>query len=100
MDNINEKLQIAIRRSSIKFFYLDHELDDKLIYHTIFDTYFKNLTVEDIKEFVNISLGISDLDEHGETKTASFALKMILHFTKSKRIEILNDFIDKINLEK
>ena len=100
MDNIKENLEKAINQIDVRYFHLHNELNNELIYQTIYDNYFKNLTVEDIKSFVNISYSTVEDDRRCETRTASIYLKMILHFTKSKRIEILNDFIDKFNLEK
>lgn len=77
-----------------EFFFLSEPLNDELIYQIIFDTYFKNLTVEDIKEFVNITYAGAQDSPNDRTKLASFNLKLIMNFTEQNRFDKLNDVLN------
>ena len=94
MNNIKIKLTEAIKENG-QFFMLNEPLNDELIYQIIYDTYFKDLTVDDIKEFVNIT--ISDSSTHPlqyRSKLASFNLKLIMNFSMNDRFDKLNDVIN------
>ncbi len=91
MENIKKKLSEAIKRDG-EFYLLNEELNDELLYQLVYDNYFKNLTVEDIKEFVTISSD-STHDVRVRTKTASFNIKLIINFSVDDRIDLLNSYI-------
>lgn len=94
MENIKRKLIEAIRDNGREYFFLSEPLNDELIYQIIFDTYFKNLTVEDIKEFVNITYAGAQGSPNDRTKLASFNLKLIMNFTEQDRVNKLNDVLN------
>jgi hypothetical protein len=90
MQNIKKKLSEAIKENG-QFFILNEPLNNELIYQIIFDTYFKDLTVEDIKEFVNISSSETSLYSlTSRSKMASFNIKLIMNFSMNDRIDLLN----------
>jgi len=90
MENIKKKLSEAIKENG-QFFILNEPLNNELIYQIIFDTYFKDLTVEDIKEFVNINSSETSLYSlKSRSKLASFNIKLIMNFSMNDRIDLLN----------
>lgn len=93
MENIKRKLIGSIRANG-EYFFMNEPLNDELIYQIIFDTYFKDLTVEDIKEFVNISYPSKDFRFNIDTRVASFNLKLIANFTFEDRMNKLNDSLN------
>lgn len=94
MENIKRKLIEAIGDNGREYFFLSEPLNDELIYQIIFDTYFKNLTVEDIKEFVNITYAGAQGSPNDRAKLASFNLKLIMNFTEQDRVNKLNDVLN------
>ena len=91
MENIKKKLSEAIKENG-QFFMLNEPLDNELIYQIIFDTYFKDLTVEDIKEFVDINTSETSLYSlTSRSKVASFNLKLIMNFSVNDRFGKLKD---------
>ena len=90
MENIKKKLSEAIKENG-QFFILNEPLDNELIYQIIFDTYFKDLTVDDIKEFVDITSSENSLYPlTSRNKMASFNIKLIMNFYMNDRIDLLN----------
>jgi len=88
MDNIKTKLTEAIKKDG-EYFFINEPLNDELIYQIIFDNYFKNLSVDDIKEFVNISYPTENFRFNMDTRIASFNLKLIMNFTMEDRFNKL-----------
>ena len=90
METNKKKLREAIREYG-QFFILNEPLNDELIYQIIFDTYFKDLTVEDIKEIVDIKPA-RNYPVDRKNKTAYVNLKLTVDFSMSERFEKLNYF--------
>ena len=92
MESIKKNLREAIKEYG-QFFVLNEPLNDELIYQIIFDTYFKDLTDEDIKEIVEIKPPKNYPVECRE-KTAYVNLKLTIDFYISERSEKLNYFTE------
>lgn len=88
MENIKKKLSDAINQHG-QFFMLNKPLNDEIIYQIIFDTYFKNLTVDDMKDIVNISYPTGPSRFDMDTRIASIYIKLIMHFTEDQRFDKL-----------
>lgn len=92
--DIKSELLNAIERGGSSFVMLDEPLNDELIYRKIFDTYFKNITLEEVKEFVNISNVSLVQGDNSRNKKASFNLKLIIDFSIEDRINLLKSELE------
>jgi hypothetical protein len=89
------KLGDAIKEHE-KYFILNEPLNDELIYQTIYEIYFKNITLEDIRGIVNISFTDSsnaNYHHNDRAKTASIKLDLKTHFSINDRIEMLDNLL-------
>lgn len=93
-EDIKSKLVEAIKLNGPEYLHLHGPLNEEVIYQTIYDRYFKNITIDDIRELVDISSpDTSNYHLSSRTLKASFNLKLITHFTIEDTMNLLDQEI-------